>query len=113
MLFAFDPPDTWRSWQVGLTSCNQERVDQLTIIIGTQCLLVKRNNHNLSLHKIVLFHEGQIGLMGLIRWSLIVSISLHSLEVGQPHIQIFNCLLIVSDGLVRTQFFSKPERTPD
>src|SRR5579884_593006 len=110
MLFALDPPVTWRSWQIGLTGCDQEGVDQVTIVIGTQGFLTKRNNHNMPFQKIVLLHESQIGLMGLIIRCLIVSIGLHGLEIGQPHIQIFNCLLIVCNGLVRTKLLTKPKR---
>src|SRR5690349_3021872 len=48
--------------------------------------------------------------MELIIRRLIVSIGLHGLEIGQPHIQIFNCLLIVCNGLVRTKLLAKPKR---
>src|SRR5215469_6234101 len=50
----------------------------------------------------------KIGLMDSIIGSFIFRVGCHRLEIGQVHVQVFNSLLIIGEGLSRIKFLLNP-----
>src|SRR5579885_2034772 len=101
MLAQEDVPEARRRGFEVLTGDDQERTNQLAVVVVAQGLFDERDDqHRADVSSdIVMLHQGQIGVVGLIPGCMVVVIRLHRVQVGQVIVDEIDGRQVVIQGL--------------